>query len=39
MQYNNRSQPPKQGGQDSFAIVAHFWQNAPARERQSRCLH
>jgi hypothetical protein len=31
------AQQQRRDRRDSFSIIAHFWQNAPARERQSRC--
>jgi len=34
---NGMAQRQRRGRGDTFAIIAHFWQIAPARERRSRC--
>jgi len=34
---NGLAQWQRRDWRDSFSIVVHFWQIAPARKRQSRC--
>jgi hypothetical protein len=34
---NGLAQRQRRDWQDSFTLSRHFWQNASARERQSRC--
>jgi hypothetical protein len=35
---NGLAQRQRRDWRDSFPIMAHFWQTAPAHERRSRCL-
>jgi hypothetical protein len=35
---NGVAQRQRRDWQDSFSIIAHFWQNPPARERRIRSL-